>query len=136
MLLLYAGLLVLVSSSRLPLSEISSTHSSRLGLSACLIPSKSLADDIRNIFHSSSPKAVVAHPETLDTVKKVWNKENGNAIPILLLGTEHAVNDTELLAQYTRGDKHGELPRVNPDTPAFIVCTSGSTGHPKPVVLT
>ena len=115
---------------------IISPYSLQLGLSACLIPSKSHADDIRNIFHSSTPKAVVAHPDTLDTVKNVWNKENGNTIPILRLGTEHSTEDTQLLAQYTRGDKHGELPRVHPDTPAFIVCTSGSTGNPKPVIIT
>lgn len=104
-----------------------------LGLTACLIPSKSHPDDIRNIFHSSTPKAVIAHPDTVDTVKQVWNN---HGIPILLLGTERTVEGTELLSQYTRGDKHAELPKVHPDTPAFIVCTSGSTGHPKPVIIT
>lgn len=99
-----------------------------------MLPSIAPVSDIQRIVQSTKPKAIIAHPDTLDKVKS-YKDDDGIPIPVLVIGgsdgSPSIPNASHLSQWYTAHAKVESLPRVHPDTCAFLILTSGTTSSPK-----
>ncbi|KAI7887175.1 acetyl-CoA synthetase-like protein [Lichtheimia hyalospora FSU 10163] len=105
------------------------------GCAACMIPSISPVSDIQRIVQSTQPKAVIAHPDTIEKINKVY--QDDIPIPVLMIGGGFDTfnNTTNLSQWYTAHAQVESPPCVHPDTCAFLILTSGTTSSPKLVQI-
>lgn len=95
-------------------------------------------DEVQGVFESVSPKAVVVHPDTLSTVIAVWDSGKPDIPMLSISAKDQSLEGIPLhfLSDYIQDDVEDCLPKVDPETPAFLLQTSGTTGTPKRVNLT
>ena len=100
-----------------------------------MIPSISPVSDIQRIVQSTQPKAIIAHPDTIEKINKVY--QDDIPIPMLMIGGGFdTFNNTSNLSQwYTAHAQVESPPCVHPDTCAFLILTSGTTSSPKLVQI-
>lgn len=102
-----------------------------------MLPSIAPVSDIQRIVQSTKPKAIISHPDALDKVKS-YKDDDGIPIPVLVIGgggSASIPNASHLSQWYTAHAKVESLPRVHPDTCAFLILTSGTTSSPKLVQI-
>lgn len=109
-----------------------------IGCAACVVKPGASLDEVQGVFESVSPKAVVVHSDSLSTIAAVWDGGKPD-VPLLSINAkDQSLEETPLhfLSDYTQDYLEGCLPKVDPETPAFLLQTSGTTGTPKRVNLT
>ncbi|KAI9312664.1 hypothetical protein BX666DRAFT_807347 [Dichotomocladium elegans] len=105
------------------------------GCSVCLVPKILSTSEITGLFALAAPKAVIAHVDVLDKVIAAMHAK-GYQAPIWTIGSAADSTFTPLSDIYLKGPHDVVLPKVDPNTPAFFVCTSGSSGPRKLVTIT
>ncbi|KAI7887018.1 acetyl-CoA synthetase-like protein [Lichtheimia hyalospora FSU 10163] len=108
------------------------------GCVACFVRVGVSVEEVQGVFESVSPKAAIIHPDSLSTIAAVWGDGKPD-IPVLSIGTgTHSRENGKLLSlsDYIHDHVQGCLPDVDPETPAFLLHTSGTTGTPKRVNIT
>lgn len=109
-----------------------------IGCVACIVRPGVCLDEVQGVFESVSPKAVVVHPDTLSTVSVVWDGGEPDIPMLSISAKDQSLEGVPLhfLSDYIQDDIEDCLPKVDPETPAFLLQTSGTTGTPKRVNLT
>jgi len=90
--------------------------------------------EVRTIWESSEPSAILACPEAYD---KAATLAADRSVPIVLAATSRPQADTLLLSDLTQGMPAGNLDeQFDPSHVGVIVYTSGTTSQPKGVMWT
>lgn len=85
-----------------------------------------------NILRLAEPRLIVAHPASYQTITAAL-KEYGVDLPMVLMNNnnDNKADVPNLLDVCNKHDPNTPLPKVSPDTNAYLACTSGSTAAMK-----
>ncbi|KAJ8660776.1 hypothetical protein O0I10_003419 [Lichtheimia ornata] len=102
------------------------------GAGACLIPAVLTSNEMANILRLAEPRLIVAHPASYQTITAAL-KEDGVDLPMVLMNNnnDNKADVPNLLDVCNKHDPNTPLPKVSPDTNAYLACTSGSTAAMK-----
>ncbi|KAI9317996.1 hypothetical protein BX666DRAFT_1933731 [Dichotomocladium elegans] len=94
-------------------------------------------DEVEAIFTVAPPKLLIVHAKILHRFKTTEGGfKSFLGLPTLVIGVGGPQSVYRHLSEYYTFHSPSDLPAVHPDTSAFFVCTSGSTGPRKLIDIT
>ena len=127
----HKGDLVLIRMPNSPEFAISFLGVVKLGAIPVLVNSLLGAGDLKAILDETEPYWVITESSRADAVREL---RGASSIKTVICASGAAENEIPFEPLLTASSKHVDTADTGANDPAFIVCTSGTTGKPKGIV--